>query len=209
MGRGSSKGKGGGMNPADIVSTSDMLSNSAKFPKEANDVMNVAQELEEMYGDSGVIFQFQTAELKGSSKNTVMAYYDGKNIAINENYMDTAKMTAAYDNCVKSGYHPGRGDRTAMEATAAHEFGHALSDAAAKKMGLPNLDQASTRILQEARKQTSHRGINQMASKISGYAQQSHAEAVAEAFADVFCNGNKAKAESQAIVNVLNGYVRK
>ena len=197
------------MNPGDIVSTSDMLSNKAKFPTEANDVMNVAQELEDMYGDSGVIFQFQTAELKGQSKNTVMAYYDGSNIAINENFMDTQKMTAAYDNCVQSGYHPGRGNRSAMEATAAHEFGHALSDAAAKKMGLSNLDQASTKIVQEARKQTNHRGVNQMTSRISGYAKQSHAEAVAEAFADVFCNGGNAKAESQAIVNVMNKYLGK
>lgn len=47
-----------------------------------------------------------------------------------------------------------------------------------------------------------------MASKISGYATHSNAEAVAEAIADVYCNGKKAKSESKAIVNVMNKYLK-
>jgi len=48
--------------------------------------------------------------------------------------------------------------------------------------------------------------LNQKA--VSGYAEENNAECVAEAFADVFCNGKKAKAESRAIVSVLEKYLK-
>jgi hypothetical protein len=47
-----------------------------------------------------------------------------------------------------------------------------------------------------------------MASKISGYATESNAEAIAEAFADWKCNGKKARTESKAIVNVVDSYLK-
>ena len=142
-------------------------------------------------------------------KNT-MAYYDGSAIAVNETYF-SPKMTSAYDQCVASGFHPPRGKKTAMQAVAAHEIGHGLTDKAAAKMGLTGmtgLDAAATRIVTEARKLTGHQGVVQMASKISKYATQSNAEAVAEAFSDVFCNGKKARAESRAIVDTLEKYLK-
>ena len=94
-----------------------------------------------------------------------------------------------------------------MQAVVAHEFGHAANDAAARKMGV-SLDEAATRIVSEARKGSGHRGVVQMARAISEYATKSNAEAVAEAFCDVYCNGAKAAAESRAIVNVLNRYIK-
>ena len=45
-----------------------------------------------------------------------------------------------------------------------------------------------------------------MAAKISGYAKTNYAECVAEAFADVYCNGKNAKKESRAVVSELNKY---
>ena len=57
-------------------------------------------------------------------------------------------------------------------------------------------------------KKTSHRGVVQMAAKISRYATESNAEAIAEAVSDVYCNGNKARAESLAIVSVVDKYLR-
>ena len=45
------------------------------------------------------------------------------------------------------------------------------------------------------------------AEKISRYATDSNAECVAEAFADVYCNGSKAKAESRTVVSVLKKYI--
>lgn len=74
---------------------------------------------------------------------------------------------------------------------------------------LGGLDAAANRIVSEARPQTSYRGVRQMARSISGYAGKSAAEAIAEAVSDVYCNGNRANRASQAIVNVLNGYLRR
>ena len=98
-----------------------------------------------------------------------------------------------------------------MAAVVAHEFGHAATDAVATKLGysgLNKLDRAANVICEEARKQTRHRGVVKMAAKISGYATTSNAEAVAEAFCDVYCNGKKAKKESRAIVNIANSYLK-
>lgn len=62
--------------------------------------------------------------------------------------------------------------------------------------------------MNEAIKSTRHKDVVKMASKISGYAKHSPREAIAEAFADFYCNGSKAKNESQAIVNVMNKYLK-
>lgn len=93
---------------------------------------------------------------------------------------------------------------------AAQKLGHALTDAVGRKMGTAGIDATATRIVNEARKQTNHRGVVQLAQKISGYATHSNAEAVAEAFADYYCNYKRGKAapESVAIVNVMNRYLK-
>ena len=49
----------------------------------------------------------------------------------------------------------------------------------------------------------------QMRSKISGYGRKNNAEAIAEAFCDVYCNGSKATKESKAIVDSLNSILKK
>lgn len=143
---------------------------------------------------------------------SAIAFYDGSNIAFNERYFDVAKINEAYAECVKSGFHPSNGNKTAMQAVAAHEYGHALTDFAALKMGgarTPTIDEAATRIVKEARTMTSHRGVVQLARGVSVYATHSNAEAVAEAVADVYCNGGKAAKESRAIVEVLNRYLKR
>ena len=71
-----------------------------------------------------------------------------------------------------------------------------------------DFDKTSTAIVNEARKQTKHRGVVQMASKISGYATHSNAEAIAEAISDCYCNGKKARAESKAIKSVVDKYLK-
>ena len=77
------------------------------------------------------------------------------------------------------------------------------------KMGVSGIDNIATKIVNEARKGSGHKGVVQMASKISRYATTSNAEAIAEAFSDVYCNGSKAKKESIAIINVMNKYLKK
>lgn len=208
-GAGSGRYKGGGnINPSDIVSVTSLVSARDKFTKEVDETLVAFRDVYNEYGV--VIDDIELATLKGNGASA-LAYYDGANIAMNKAYFDKAKMESAYDSCVKAGFHPSKGDKTALQAVASHELGHALTDKAAAKMGLTGvgkLDQAATRIVEEARKQSGHRGVVQMARKISEYATKSNAETIAEAFSDVYCNGKKAKKESTAIVNVMNKYIK-
>lgn len=48
-----------------------------------------------------------------------------------------------------------------------------------------------------------------MARQISGYATYNNKEAIAEAVADVYCNGAKAHKESKAIVGIIKKYLGK
>lgn len=138
-----------------------------------------------------------------------MAYCDSfGNVAFNENYFNKKKLTTAYDECVKSGYHPGRGNKTAVQAVAAHELGHHINNKLAARLGKDS-DALATEICNTARKQTKHKGVVQMENKISRYASSNNKEAIAEAMADVYCNGKKAKRESIAIVNVIDSYYKK
>lgn len=209
LGSCSSSGKGGrraggtGLSPNDILSTRDMISERHKNSL-VDEVLTVSRDLRYEYGLSAEVYSFQIAELK--PKASAIAYYDGSNIAVNSKFMKADRLDTAYDECVKQGFHPSKGNKTAMQAVASHEFGHAINDAIGKKMGM-DIDSSATKIVNEARKQTKHRGVVQMASKISGYATHSNAEAIAEAVSDVYCNGKKARSESRAIVNVVKSYL--
>ena len=207
-GRGASSsgryGGGGGLSPADILSTNSFVSERHNYDI-SNDVLDVFKNVNEEYGY--VIGDILVAKIKGKGNNT-MAYYDGTNIGFNEAYASTKVLNKAYADCVKSGFHPSNGNKSPAEAVASHELGHALTDAVGKKMGVLDIDRASDRIVKEAKKQTGHRGVVQMAKKISTYATHSNAEAIAEAFSDVYCNGKKAHKESKAIVDVINSYLK-
>ena len=207
-GRGSSSGGGGGgasggLDPADIVSTTSLISASGKA-REIGETLNV---LRDVYQDYGLdVTDAQIATLKGKGQSA-MAYYDSAgNLAINENYFSSKRMDAAYDKC--GDFHPSRGNKTGIEAVTAHEMGHRISEEVGVKMGLGNwqLDKASNDIVRKAAKASGYKGTKDFRAKISGYSKQSNAEAVAEAFADVYCNGSKAKKESRAVVNVINTY---
>lgn len=208
-GRGASSsgryGGGGGLSPADILSTNSFVSERHNYDI-SNDVLDVFKNVNEEYGY--VIGDILVAKIKSKSNNKAMAYYDGTNIGFNEAYASAKVLNKAYADCVKSGFHPSNGNKSPAEAVASHELGHALTDAVGKKMGGLDIDRASDRIVKEAKKQTGHRGVVQMAKKISTYATHSNAEAIAEAFSDVYCNGKKAHKESKAIVNVINSYLK-
>lgn len=206
-GGGGRQGKASGVDPANIVSTTDLVS-----MREQNQhlVDQALQAFQDAYNDYGyLVDQIQIAELKGKARQSTMAYYDGANIAVNKAFFNKA-LADAYDKCVSLGFHPSRGNKSAMEALMSHEIGHALTDMAASKMGMRagSINEAATAIVKEARKLTTHKGVVQLAKPISGYATYSNAEAVAEAYSDVYCNGSKAKAESKAIVTVLNKYIK-
>lgn len=214
MGRGSSGGGGslprssGGVNPKNIHNERDLVSERERKRAEVDDVLTVARGIYDEYGvDVG---QFMLADVGGKDSAT-LAYSDGENIGFNTRYFDGKNMTGAYDASVASGFHPSRGSKSAMEAVASHEYGHVLTEKAAAKLGIKGvntMDSAAKTIVDRALAQTKHKGSMRMASQISGYAQKSNAECVAEAVCDVYCNGSKAKSESKAIVKTLNSILK-
>lgn len=216
MGRGQSKASGGrdwgeggsGANADDIKDRKDLVSQrnegTGAKQKSVDDVLTVARSMNEQYGEDGLIYQFESARMVKSA-SMAMAVYDGQNIVMNDKYMNSKGMDAAYDAAVKSGFHPSRGNKSGTEAVAAHEYGHALTDAAARKMGISNMDAAANRIMTEARAKTRTKGL---AGNISRYATTNAAEAIAEAVSDVYCNGTKASGASKSVVKVLNKYIK-
>lgn len=209
MGRGSSgsgnrrPGGGGGVDPGNIKNSKDMISNRAAYAEAADQVLNVARDLNNEFGEAGILpGAFMTASFVGKDAN-VLGCYDGANIYINTARMDTAKMNSAMQQCADSGYHPSLGNKTGIESVAAHEFGHALTDAVGRKIGKNNIKDSSTYICNEARKISGHKGNIILGKSISEYASESNAETVAEALSDWYCNGNKAKPGSKAIVQVI------
>jgi hypothetical protein len=210
-GRGASSGGSGwtggnsNLNPADIVSTTSLVSAREGNQQEVDEVLQTFKDINDEYGY--IINDIEIATLKGEGATT-MAYYDGANIAVNKSYFDKAKMESAYQDCFESGFHPSKGNKTALQAVASHELGHALTDAVSAKMGAIKGDTANA-ILKEAKSQGKFKGtVADMAGKISGYAKFNPRECIAEAFSDVYCNGKKATKESQAIVNVMNKYLK-
>lgn len=207
-GRGSSSsggfGGGGGMSAGDILETTSFVSERHNYDI-SDDVLGVFKDVNDEYGYA--IGDIHIAKLENGVN--AIAYYDGANIGWNEKYANSKVLNQAYDDCIKSGFHPKRGSKSPAEAVASHELGHALTDAVGQKMGGGlTIDQSASRILKEAKKRTGDKTMYDVAHKISGYATHSKAEAIAEAFSDVYCNGKKAKRQSKAIVDVMNSYLK-
>lgn len=141
-------------------------------------------------------------EMGGKDKNSTLGIYSPstKRVGLNTNYTNVQKMNDTYDAAVKSGYHPSRGIKNGVQAVTAHEMGHAVTGMVAEKLGISDFDKASKKIVDNAYKTAKGKGgTKAWAGKISKYAQENNAECIAEAVADVFCNGNKAANESKAI----------
>ena len=198
-------GGGGSVDSADILSVTSLISAREGKQQEVDEVLTTFRDVYDEYGFA--VDDSHIATMTDSAKS-VMAYYDGSSIAINEAYFNKAKMESAYESCVQQGFHPSKGNKTALQAVASHELGHALNDVAMGKMKMGRDDTAKA-ILKEAKKNIGFKGkLGDMAGKISGYAKYSPSEAIAEAFSDVYCNGKNAKSESTAIVNVMNKYIK-
>lgn len=213
MGSCNSGGKGGSgwtggnstLNPADILSTTSLVSEREGKRQEVDEVLQTFKDINDEYGYT--INDIEVAKLKGGGADT-MAYYDGSNIAVNETFFNKGVAEYVYARSVQSGFHPSNGNKTALQAVASHELGHALTDAVGAKMGSIKGDAANA-ILKEAKSQGKFKGtVADMAGKISGYAKFNPSECIAEAFADVYCNGSKAHKESQSIVSVMNKYLK-
>lgn len=147
------------------------------------------------------------AEFGGADKLNTLGAYGSGGLMMNRNFTNVQKMNAVYDQSVKTGYHPSRGNKSGTEAVAIHEMGHALTDHIKSKVGAKNLQDASKKIVNDAYKASNGKGgTKAFAGKISKYAQDSYAECVAEAVADWYCNGKKASTSSKAIMAQLKKY---
>lgn len=207
-GRGSSFGRGGTSGGAvTVLNRTSLISARENQQTEVDQVLTVLRDTRDNYGVE--LNDIQVVQLAESG---VMAYYDSEgNLAVNESYFDAAAMDAAYQKCVSQKFHPSNGSKSGLEAVAAHEIGHALTDAAGVKLGYGQwaVDRVADDIMEAARVQLGARGWKSVASAISGYAARDKAEAVAEAYADVYCNGNGAKAESRAVIAELERILRR
>lgn len=206
-GRGSSSGGGGGntagLNPGSIISTTSMISAREGKQAEVDQALSVLRDVQDRYGVN--VEDAQIASMRGIMSNMVMAYYDSEgNLAINKTYFDAQKMDDAYDRCVQGGFHPSRGNKTGIEATTAHEMGHRLADVIDKRNGKDTFGEASSASIVRSAANMLGISTGALQSQISGYAKESFSECVAEAFSDVFCNGNNASRASRTVVNEIN-----
>lgn len=216
-GRGSSSGGGAslpgkskGISSASISREVDVWSyRHNKNNEPFVDAMNTAARniSDDFPGLMDTVESVNASTLKGAAARSVLGYYGDGGVALNTNFTDVNKMNNVYDSAVKSGYHPSRGNKSGTEAVMYHEMGHALTDHIKAKVGAKNLDTASKKIVNDAYKASNGKGGTlAWAGKISGYAKESFAECVAEAVSDFYCNGNKAKSQSKAIMTQLKKY---
>ena len=211
MGRGSSKA-GGGAGPfgggMDNQNTTATVKSSHPLTDEigkkgggnfANEIMNTRDEMEREYGSAvnGMSLYAATFNQRG-----VLGAYGGDALYMNQRYIRNANLTAAMQASAQTGFHPGIGNRTGAEAVAAHEIGHRLGEIAAAKAGGTQRD-----IVARAAKKVGIK-TEDMAGHISKYARSNYGETIAEASADVFCNGAKASKASLAIMAEIKGIVK-
>ena len=201
-GKSSSWGGGGG-GSAPPIQTADLISLRESRREEVDQMLTVLRDVNNQFG-----VQIDTEVGLFPSGSTTMGYYDPNtgNVGINNSYFNTQKMTTAYDRCVDQGFHPPRGNKSAIEAVASHESGHAINYLCAQKAGMTP-EALANKVVGDSARKLGYRNSANMARKISGYAIENKKEAIAEAFADVYCNGNKAKKESRAIYDEMNSYL--
>ena len=193
----------GGVNPNDIKGTTNLLIDTDLDEITRGEVTRTLKDFQDKYD-----LDYNNTRIANMKSGTgVLAYYDGEGIAINNEYLNSDTMNAVYKKSVESGFHPSNGSKTGMEAVVSHELGHAVNGIIADRMGI-SLDASADRIVNEAMKNTKHKSVSTFQSKISGYAKQNYAETVAEAMADCYCNGKKARSESKAIQKVVDKYMK-
>ena len=207
--------KGGGTGGVDVgaFDTTSLVSERERQREEVDQTLTVLRDFNRDYGDISILEDVHVATPLERKGRGVMGYYDSEgNLAITSGFFDTEKMNSTYDDCSNSGFHPSRGNRTGIEAVTAHEMGHKLTDEIGKKLGLGNwaINEAAQRVVREAARNAGYgRNTRKMIAAISRYGAKSNAEGIAEACADVYCNGDRAKRESRAIMDVVNRILRR
>lgn len=201
--RGGTSGGATGGAGGNITATRSLISERERFGAEVDQALSVLQDIQDEYGVN--VEDMLVSTIKDRGAGTTLGYYDWDgNVAINEKMFTNSKeLDRTYDRSVDTGFHPARGNKTGLQAVMAHELGHRLNYIAGGGTW-DKLDSSARTIIQRATKATGNGNKTaQFRAKISGYAKENDAEAVAESFADVYLNGSNAKAESRAVYNEL------
>ena len=164
----------------------------------ANEIQNARDEMEREYGN--IVSQANLSVAK-ISENALGAYGDGT-VYMSDKYVKNKSMTKSMQQMADDGFHPKIGNKTGAEAVTSHELGHYLADRAMAKAKIDEKE-----IVKRASKKVGEK-VNNMAGKISEYARYNYAETIAEASADVFCNGRKASKASIAIMNEIKSILK-
>ena len=164
----------------------------------ANEIMNARDAMEREYGN--IVSRANLAVAKMSAGALGMS--DGYTVYMSDKYVKNNNMTRAIKDAEKTGFHPKIGKKTGAEAVTAHEMGHYLGEQASKKAGISQRD-----IVERASKRIGVK-VNNMASKISEYARYNYHETIAEASADVYCNGSRASKASRAIMAEIKNILK-
>lgn len=200
-GRGASSGGvgayGGGM---DNKSSSTTVTSSSPLADEisrgggsfANEIMNTRDAFEAEYGSAVKNMNLSVATF---SDRSTLGAYGGNTLYMNKAYVQNRNLTNAMRDT--DGFHPGIGNKTGAEAVAAHEIGHRLGEVAAQRAKISERE-----IVARAGKSVKIKTEN-MAGHISKYARTNYGETIAEASADVFCNGRNASKASIAIMDEI------
>lgn len=197
-GAGMTGGRGEGGNPQNAKYLTDQIGR-AGGTQFADEIMSTRDDLENTYGEGVKNVTLMTADMK---EGTLGCYMPATNtVYMNNKYVNNPELTAAMQKAAKSGFHPSIGTYTGAEAVAAHELGHGMADYIEKKKGV----NAKT-IVSGAAKTLGIKPEN-MAGFISGYARTNYHETIAEACADVYCNGSKATKQSKAIMAEVQSYM--
>lgn len=199
-------GDGGGSPATDVKS---LLSQRERKQAEVDGVLEMMRTVSEEYNaitvnevatgklGNAVLGQYEQSAFGGSETGIVV---------LSNSIFDNNKSNEVYDRCVDTRYHPSRGDKSGLEAVASHEFGHMIVHQYADLNNMGG-DELAGRIVDKASRElkTSARS---MAERISRYATKSNHECIAEAVADVHCNGENAKSESKTVVKWLKSYAK-
>lgn len=193
---GTSGGATGGVGVGKVKSTDSLISLREGYQEEVDQALEVLRGVKDRFGVD------VTDMLVANVSGTTLGYYDGNgNIAINEKYFKNLEsLNNVYDNSAKTGFHPTRGKYSGLQAVMIHELGHRLNYVAGGSTW-DNLKNSAEEMVKRATKKVGMGNKTaQFREKISGYSFKGGApEAVAEAFADVYMNGRKAKSESKAL----------
>ena len=160
----------------------------------ANDIQNTRDAMEREYGSAVKMMALHVGTF---DRRGVLGVYGNDTLVMNQAYVKNKNLTTAMKAAEKTGFHPSIGKKSGAEAVAAHEISHRLGEVASKKAGISQRD-----IVARAAKKIGIATEN-MAGHISGYARSNYAETIAEAGADVYCNGKKASKASRAIMSEI------